>query len=72
MKVLVTGGTSGLGLAMASALATAGAAVALTGRSGQRASSVAADLPDAVGIEHDERIVAVEFERWLRDRNARR
>jgi NAD(P)-dependent dehydrogenase (short-subunit alcohol dehydrogenase family) len=33
MKVLVTGGTSGLGLAMATALAEAGAAVALTGRS---------------------------------------
>ncbi len=42
LKVLVTGGTSGLGLAMASALAA------------------------AVGV-HDERIVAVEFERWLRD-----
>jgi NAD(P)-dependent dehydrogenase (short-subunit alcohol dehydrogenase family) len=55
MKVLVTGGTSGLGLAMASALATAGATVALTGRSGQRARSVAADLPGAVGIELDVR-----------------
>ena len=55
MKVLVTGGTSGLGLAMASALATAGASVALTGRSGQRASSVAVDLPGAVGIELDVR-----------------
>jgi gluconate 5-dehydrogenase len=51
MKVLVTGGTSGLGLAMASALAEAGAAVALTGRSGERADSVAAGLPGAVGIE---------------------
>ncbi|HEY4789941.1 MAG TPA: SDR family NAD(P)-dependent oxidoreductase [Actinomycetes bacterium] len=47
MKVLVTGGTGGLGLATASALATAGATVALTGRSGERASSVAADLPGA-------------------------
>jgi NAD(P)-dependent dehydrogenase (short-subunit alcohol dehydrogenase family) len=55
MKVLVTGGTSGLGFAMASALATAGATVALTGRSGQRASSLAAQLPDAVGIELDVR-----------------
>ena len=53
MKVLVTGGTSGLGLAMASALATAGATVALTGRSGQRASLVAAELPGAIGIELD-------------------
>jgi NAD(P)-dependent dehydrogenase (short-subunit alcohol dehydrogenase family) len=55
MKVLVTGGTSGLGLAMASALATAGARVALTGRSGDRASSVAAGLPLAIGIELDVR-----------------
>ena len=55
MKVLVTGGTGGLGLAMASALATAGATVALTGRSGERASSVAAELPGAVGVELDVR-----------------
>jgi NAD(P)-dependent dehydrogenase (short-subunit alcohol dehydrogenase family) len=55
MKVLVTGGTSGLGRAMASALATAGATVALTGRSGPRASSVAAELPGAIGIEMDVR-----------------
>jgi NADPH:quinone reductase-like Zn-dependent oxidoreductase len=55
MKVLVTGGTSGLGLAMASALAAAGATVAVTGRSGARASGVAAELPGAVGIELDVR-----------------
>ncbi len=55
MKVLVTGGTSGLGLAMAAALAEAGATVALTGRSGERASSAAARLPGAVGIELDTR-----------------
>jgi len=55
MKILVTGGTSGLGLAMASALAAAGASVALTGRSGERARSVAAGLPGAVGIELDVR-----------------
>src|SRR4051812_6432296 len=55
MRVLVTGGTSGLGLAMASALAAAGVTVALTGRSGRRASSVAAELPDAVGIALDVR-----------------
>jgi NAD(P)-dependent dehydrogenase (short-subunit alcohol dehydrogenase family) len=54
-NVLVTGGTSGLGLAMASALAKAGATVALTGRSGENASSVAAGLPEAVGIELDVR-----------------
>ena len=55
LKVLVTGGTSGLGLAMASALAAAGATVALTGRSAARASAVAAELPGAVGIELDVR-----------------
>jgi NAD(P)-dependent dehydrogenase (short-subunit alcohol dehydrogenase family) len=55
MKILVTGGTSGLGLAMASALAAAGATVALTGRSGPRARSVAAELPKAIGVEMDVR-----------------
>jgi gluconate 5-dehydrogenase len=55
MNVLLTGGTSGLGLAMASALAEAGASVALTGRSGDRASAAAAQLPGAIGIELDVR-----------------
>ncbi|NKQ26398.1 SDR family NAD(P)-dependent oxidoreductase [Streptomyces galbus] len=55
MKVLVTGGTSGLGLAMASALAATGASVALTGRSGERAESVAAGLPGATGVAMDVR-----------------
>ena len=53
MRVLVTGGTSGLGLAMATALSAAGSTVALTGRSGERARSVAAALPGAVGLELD-------------------
>lgn len=70
MKVLVTGGTSGLGLAMASALATAGATVALTGRSGRQAASVAAGLPGAVGIELDVRtessVAAAVDEAWSR------
>src|SRR5262245_29119347 len=55
MKVLVTGGTSGLGLAMAAALAKAGSTVALTGRSGGRAAEVAAGIPGAIGIELDTR-----------------
>ena len=54
-RVLVTGGTSGLGLAMASALAAAGATVALTGRSAAQADRVAAGLPGAAGIELDVR-----------------
>jgi gluconate 5-dehydrogenase len=66
MKAMVTGGTSGLGLAMASALAEAGTRVVLTGRSGERARSVAAGLPGAVGIEldvRDESSVAAAVER---------
>ena len=55
MKVLVTGGTSGLGLAMASALAAAGARVALTSRSAAQAVAVAAELPGAAGLEMDVR-----------------
>jgi NAD(P)-dependent dehydrogenase (short-subunit alcohol dehydrogenase family) len=52
---LVTGGTSGLGLAMATALAGAGLRVALTGRSADRASAVAATLPAALGLGLDTR-----------------
>jgi gluconate 5-dehydrogenase len=40
---------------MASALAASGATVALTGRSGERAATVAAGLPGAVGIALDVR-----------------
>ena len=54
-RVLVTGGTSGLGLAMADALARSGAAVAVTGRSAERAAQAAARLPGAIGIECDVR-----------------
>jgi gluconate 5-dehydrogenase len=52
---LVTGGTSGLGLAMAQALAGAGLRVAVAGRSGERAEEVAAGLPGAFGVELDVR-----------------
>jgi NAD(P)-dependent dehydrogenase (short-subunit alcohol dehydrogenase family) len=55
LKVLVTGGTSGLGLAMSSALAAAGATVALTGRSAAAAAEAAAGLPGAAGIGLDVR-----------------
>jgi NAD(P)-dependent dehydrogenase (short-subunit alcohol dehydrogenase family) len=52
---LVTGGTSGLGLAMATALAGAGLRVAIAARSGQRADAAAEGLPGAFGVELDVR-----------------
>jgi gluconate 5-dehydrogenase len=52
--VLVTGGTSGLGRAMAAALADAGARVVLTSRDRARAESAAAEI-GAAGVELDVR-----------------
>lgn len=47
----VTGGTRGIGLAVARALHAAGAKVALTGRDAGRASAVAAEIgPDVAGL----------------------
>jgi len=55
-RVLVTGGTSGLGRAMAQALVQAGAQVALTSRDAERAQATAAELgAGAVGIQLDVR-----------------
>jgi NAD(P)-dependent dehydrogenase (short-subunit alcohol dehydrogenase family) len=55
-RVLVTGGTSGLGRAMAHALVQAGARLALTSRDAERAQATAAELgAGAVGIELDVR-----------------
>ena len=54
VRVLVTGGTSGLGLAMATALVQAGAQVAITSRQRARAQEVADRLgAHATGIELD-------------------
>ncbi|HVC85142.1 MAG TPA: SDR family oxidoreductase [Solirubrobacteraceae bacterium] len=55
-RVLVTGGTSGLGRAMAEALTQAGARVAVTSRHRERAQAAAAELgADALGVELDVR-----------------
>ena len=53
-RVLVTGGTSGLGRAMAAALVEAGARVAVTGRDRRRAEATAGEI-GAIGIELDVR-----------------
>ena len=55
-RVLVTGGTSGLGKAMAHALVEAGARVAVTSRDRERAEATAAELgAGALGLELDVR-----------------
>jgi NAD(P)-dependent dehydrogenase (short-subunit alcohol dehydrogenase family) len=54
-RALITGATSGLGLAMASALAKAGATVVLTGRDAARSQQAAARLPGASGLALDVR-----------------
>ncbi len=59
VRALVTGGTSGLGRAMAAALAGAGAAVVVTGRSEERARAAAAEVGGgAIGMAMDVRSVA--------------
>jgi gluconate 5-dehydrogenase len=55
-RALVTGATSGLGLAMARALVDAGARVAITSRDAKRAAHAAADLgPGTLGLALDAR-----------------
>jgi gluconate 5-dehydrogenase len=55
-RALVTGATSGLGLAMAAALTAAGARVVITSRDADRAAGVAGQLgPNAYGLALDVR-----------------
>ena len=51
--VLITGGSRGLGRAMATALASAGHRVAVTGRDNTRLREVVRDLPGGVAIDAD-------------------
>jgi NAD(P)-dependent dehydrogenase (short-subunit alcohol dehydrogenase family) len=54
-RALVTGGTSGLGFAMVAALHRAGARVAFTSRSAERARAAENRLPNAIGLVADAR-----------------
>jgi NAD(P)-dependent dehydrogenase (short-subunit alcohol dehydrogenase family) len=69
VRALVTGGTSGLGLAMSQALADAGARVVLTGRTEQRVQEAASRIGDLVtGLVmdvRDERSVSAGVDRAL-------
>src|SRR3984893_9154636 len=70
-RVLVTGATSGLGAAMAAALAGAGAQVVVTSRRPERAQAAAQRLgPGAIGLELDVRdetsVLACTDEAWDR------
>lgn len=55
VRVLVTGGTSGLGLVMVRALAGAGATVALTGTTAERVKEAVSGTPGAAGFVADVR-----------------
>jgi NAD(P)-dependent dehydrogenase (short-subunit alcohol dehydrogenase family) len=75
---IVTGGSKGLGLAMAAGLASAGAKVMLVSRRGPEAAAVAERLASSFGTdacghaadvtdgEHVERVVQAALERWQR------
>lgn len=52
-RALVCGASSGIGLAIAQALAAEGAAVAITSRDGNRAREVAGTIPGAHGLAWD-------------------
>jgi NAD(P)-dependent dehydrogenase (short-subunit alcohol dehydrogenase family) len=56
VRVLVTGGTSGLGHAMATALLDAGARLAVTGRDAERTADAAARLAAGRGAKHTQAV----------------
>src|SRR5580700_7909687 len=73
--VLITGGTDGLGLALAQRLVREGAAVAICGRDGDRLAAAVTSLEglggDVLGLQADvsqaadiERFVAAAVARW--------
>lgn len=53
LRVAVTGGTSGLGLALVKALTREGAEVAFVARNARRVEEVARDLPGSHGLDGD-------------------
>jgi NAD(P)-dependent dehydrogenase (short-subunit alcohol dehydrogenase family) len=53
LRVAITGGTAGLGLALVREFRRRGAAVALVARGGERVQLVARDIPGTVGIVGD-------------------
>jgi 3-oxoacyl-[acyl-carrier protein] reductase len=53
LTALVCGSTSGLGEAVARALAAEGASTVVCGRRGHRAKEIAAEFPRAIGVEVD-------------------
>ncbi|MGA0540502.1 SDR family NAD(P)-dependent oxidoreductase [Neotabrizicola sp. VNH66] len=70
-RALITGGTSGIGLALAQVLAARGVRVVVTGRDAARAEAVAATLPgaEAIGVDlarpdDQDRLVAEVGRRW--------
>lgn len=56
---LVTGGTSGMGLATAKRLLSEGARVVITGRDKQRLDAAVAEIAEAVGTSTPDRLLAV-------------
>lgn len=52
-KVLITGGTSGIGLATAKRVASEGATVAVTGTNAQRLAAAQKEIPGALAIRND-------------------